>query len=73
MGSFIFLTPLFSVLCLWLGAMRMSWPPGRGLGCWFSLRLRGPGWSSCPRSRSEGGSAPGSGTGYPSGGGGAWV
>ncbi len=32
----------------------MSWPPGRGLGCWFSLLLRGPGWSSCPRAGARG-------------------
>ncbi len=32
----------------------MSWPPGRGLGCWFSLLLRGPGWSSCPRAGAKG-------------------
>ncbi len=36
------------------GAVRMSWPPGRGLGCWFSLLLRGPGWSSCPRAGAKG-------------------
>ncbi len=47
-------TPLFSVLCLGPGAVRMSWPPGRGLGCWFSLLLRGPGWSSCPRAGAKG-------------------
>ncbi len=51
---FFFLTPLFSVLCLGPGAVRMSWPPGRGLGCWFSLLLRGPGWSSCPRAGAKG-------------------
>ncbi len=55
MGSFFFfLTPQFSVLCLGPGAVRMSWPPGRGLGCWFSLLLRGPGWSSCPRAGAKG-------------------
>ncbi len=54
MGSFFFLTPLFSVLCLGPGAVRMSWPPGRGLGCWCSLLLRGPGWSSCPRAGAKG-------------------
>ncbi len=32
----------------------MSWPPGRGLGCWFSLLLRGPGWSSCPHAGAKG-------------------
>ncbi len=53
-NSWWFLTPLFSVLCLGPGAVRMSWPPGRGLGCWFSLLLRGPGWSSCPRARAKG-------------------
>ncbi len=68
MGSFFFFfTPLFSVLCLGPGAVRMSWPPGRGLGCWFSLLLRGPGWSSCPRAGVKGVSAPGSGADYPSG------
>ncbi len=58
MGSFFFFffffTPLFSVLCLGPGAERMSWPPGRGLGCWFSLLLRGPGRSSCPRAGAKG-------------------
>ncbi len=71
MGLFFFLTPLFSVLCLGLGAVRMSWPPGRGVGCWFSLLLRGPGVVFLSPRRSEGGSAPGSGADYPSGGGGA--
>ncbi len=51
---FFFLTPLFSVFCLGPGAERMSWPPGRGLGCWFSLLVRGPGWSSCPRAGAKG-------------------
>ncbi len=25
-----------------------------GLGCWFSLLLRGPGWSSCPPAGAKG-------------------
>ncbi len=64
---FFFLTPLFSVLCLGPGAVRMSWPPGRGLGCWFSLLLRGPGGLPVPTPERRG-SAPGSGADYPSGG-----
>ncbi len=77
MGSFyfiffIFLTPLFSVLCLGPGAVRMSWPPGRGLGCWFSSAAAGTGVVFLsPRAERRGVSAPGSGADYPSGGGGA--
>ncbi len=69
MGSFFFFfffTPLFSVLCLGPGAERMSWPPGRGLGCWFSLLLRGPGGLPVPAPERRG-SAPGSGADYPLG------
>ncbi len=74
MGSFFFfLTPLFSVLCLGPGAVRMSWPPGRGLGCWFFSAAAGTGVVFLSPRRSEGGSAPGSGADYPSGGGGAWI
>ncbi len=55
MGSFFFFshTPVLCSLS-GAGAERMSWPPGRGLGCWFSLLLRGPGWSSCPRAGAKG-------------------
>ncbi len=37
-----------------LHSPEIKWPPGRGLGCWFSLLLRGPGWSSCPRAGAKG-------------------
>ncbi len=51
---FLFFSHPCSLFSVWGGAERMSWPPGRGLGCWFSLLLRGPGWSSCPRAGAKG-------------------
>ncbi len=69
MGSFFFfsLTPLFSVLCLGPGAVRMNWPPGRGLGCLIFSAAAGTGVVLLSPRRSEGGLAPGSGADYPSG------
>lgn len=75
MGSsfYFFFTPLFSVLCPGLGAVRTSWPSGRGLGWWSSLLLRGTGVVFLSPRQSEEGSAPGSGADCPSGGSGAWI
>ncbi len=44
-----------------------------GSGLLIFSAAAGPGWSSCPHAGAKGGLAPGSGAGYPSGGGGAWT
>ncbi len=55
MGSFFFFfshpCSLFSV---WGRGCEDELPPGRGLGCDFSLLLRGPEWSSCPHAGAKG-------------------
>ncbi len=72
---FFFLTPLFSVLCSLAGAggCEDELAARSGSGLLIFSAAAGTGVVFLSPHRSEGGLAPGSGAGYPSGGGGAWT